>query len=110
VSRKKFKIVISPSAGRDLKTLKHGPSIQLLKDIQSYLGTNPIPLGKPRLKKLAGFHPPLYRMRSGVFRVYYRIEEGIVVILSARHKKDSEKFLKRIQEEHYPYIKNPIKR
>ena len=101
--RKKFKIVISPAAGRELKTLGNEPSLQFLSDITFYLGSNPFPLGKPRLKKLTGFHPPLYRMRSGVFRVYYRIEAGIVVILSVCHKKDSEKFLKRIQEERDPY-------
>ena len=73
-------------------------AILLVRDIQTYLGTRPIPIGKSRIKKLSGFDPPLYRMRSGDFRAYYRICEGEVVILAVVNRKDSDKRLKRISE------------
>jgi mRNA-degrading endonuclease RelE of RelBE toxin-antitoxin system len=100
VKVKKVKVILAPSAERDLTALEPACAIELCRDIASYLETNPLPIGKPRIKRLSGFTPPLYRLRSGDFRAYYRIREGEVVILAIRNRKDSEKFLKRIKEEH----------
>ena len=103
----KFRIVLAGAAERDLERLEKGLSLQVCRDIVSFLEINPTPIGKPRIKKLSGFHPPLYRLRSGDIRVYYRLKEGWVVILAIRPKKDSEKFLKRIEEERRAYEKRP---
>jgi mRNA-degrading endonuclease RelE of RelBE toxin-antitoxin system len=46
---------------------------------------------------LTGFEPPLYRLRSGAFRAYYRIISGEVIILAITHKKESDKVLKKYQ-------------
>lgn len=102
---RKFRIVLAKAAVRDLERLERHLSIQICKDIASYLEINPTPIGKPRIKKLSGFHPPLYRLRSGGIRAYYRIKEREVIILAVRRKKDSEKFLKRIEEKHRAYGK-----
>jgi len=104
---KRFKILLNAAAKRDLKTLESEQALQIARDIRTYLEVNPIPLGKPRLKKLLGFEPPLYRLRSGDFRAYYRIEGDQVIILTVRHKKDSERFLKRIHEERAAFKKRP---
>jgi mRNA-degrading endonuclease RelE of RelBE toxin-antitoxin system len=90
---------------RDLERLEKRLSIQVCKDISSYLEINPTPIGKPRIKKLSGFHPPLYRLRSGGVRAYYRLKEGEVIILAVRCRKDSEKFLKTVAEERRAFIK-----
>lgn len=72
-------------------------ALQLAKDIKSYLETSPLPFGKTRIKKLSGFVPPLYRLRSGDFRAYYRIASREVVILAITDKRDSEKILKKLR-------------
>ena len=105
VSGKKRRIVLAGSAERDLRKLEPAIALQLCWDIAAYLGDSPIPIGKPRIRKLAGFSPPLYRLRSGDFRAYYRIREGEVVVLAIRNKKDSEKFLRRIEGKRRLYRK-----
>ncbi len=97
MGEKKLRIVLSPSAQRDLEKLEASQALQLAKDIKTYLEISPLPFGKPRIKKLTGFEPPLYRLRSGDFRAYYRIVKKDIVILAITHKKDSEKLLKRFR-------------
>lgn len=97
---KKFKIILSPHAQKEIENIQTDDAIQLLKDIKSYLESSPLPFGKTRIKKLTGFKPPLYRLRSGDFRAYYRayyrIISGEVVILAITNKKDSDKLLKKL--------------
>ena len=89
-----------------MERLERRLSLRVCQDISSYLETNPTPIGKPRIKKLSRFHPPLYRMRNGDIRVYYRFQQGEVVILAVRRKKESEKFLEWIEEERRADQKN----
>lgn len=100
---KRLKVVFSPAAVRDVEGLDTTAAIPLVKDIQAYLEVRPIPIGKSRIKKLAGFAPPLFRLRSGDFRAYYRICGDEVVILAVTRRKDSDKQLKRITEERRTY-------
>lgn len=97
MEEKKFKVVFSPSAQREIEGYEAEDALQLVKDVKRYLESSPLPFGKTRIKKLTGFIPPLYRLRSGDFRVYYRIVSKEVVILAITHKKDSEKFLKKVR-------------
>lgn len=97
MEEKKCKVVFSPSARRDIEGHEAEDALQLVKDVKKYLETSPLPFGKTRIKKLTGFAPPLYRLRSGDFRVYYRIISKEVIILAITHKKDSEKFLKKVR-------------
>lgn len=95
--RKKYKIVYSKSAQHEIERLEIDDALQVAGDIGAYLESSPFPFGKTRIKKLTGFSPPLYRLRSGNFRVYYRIVSGEVVILAVTHKKDSEKLIKKLR-------------
>ena len=97
MEEKKFKVRFSPSAQREIEGYEAEDALQLVKDVKRYLESSPLPFGKTRIKKLTGFIPPLYRLRSGDFRVYYRIVSKEVVILAITHKKDSEKFLKKVR-------------
>jgi mRNA-degrading endonuclease RelE of RelBE toxin-antitoxin system len=97
VEPKRFNVIFSPSAQRDIERLESGIALQLIKDIKTYLETSPLPFGKPRIKKLTGYGPPLYRLRSGDFRAYYRILSKEVMILAVTNKKDSEKILKKLR-------------
>lgn len=100
---KRLKVVFSPAAVRDVEGLDGASAITLVRDIQAYLETRPVPFGTSRIKKLAGFDPPLYRLRSGEFRAYYRIGGDEVVVLAVTRRKDSAKRLKRIAEERRRY-------
>lgn len=97
MAQKRFEVIFSPSAQRELERLKVDIALQLIKSMKTYLETSPLPFGKTRIKKLTGFDPPLYRLRSGDFRVYYRILSRKIIILSITHKKDSEKVLKKLK-------------
>jgi mRNA-degrading endonuclease RelE of RelBE toxin-antitoxin system len=96
---KSFSVFFSPAAVRDVDRLEAAAAIQLIRDIKTYLELRPIPIGKSRVKKIAGFNPPLYRIRSGDFRAYYRIRGQEVIILAVTARKDSEKRLKRVAED-----------
>ncbi len=98
MGEKRFSLVFSPAAVRDVEALEDAAAIRLIKDIQAYLEVRPIPIGKSRVKKLSGYAPPLYRIRSGDLRAYYRIRGLEVVILAVNHRKDSERRIKRIAE------------
>jgi len=95
--RKKFKVIFSAPVLREIERLETDTALQLAKDIKSHLETSPLPIGKRRIKKLTGYKPPLYRLRSGDFRAYYRILPDSIVILAITHKKDSEKLLKKLR-------------
>lgn len=97
MEQKRFKVIFSPSAERDIKKLETDDAIQLVKDINTYLEMSPLPIGKTRIKKLSGYKPPLYRLRSGDFRAYYQIHSPAIIILTITHKKDSEKILKNLK-------------
>lgn len=103
---KRLKVIFSPAAARDVESLHVDEAVTLVRDIRVYLETRPIPIGKPRIKKLSGFEPPLYRLRSGDFRVYYRICGDEVVVLAVTQRKDSDKRLKRIAETRGRYRRN----
>ncbi len=100
---RRLKVVFSPAAVRDVEGLDHAEAIPLVKDIAAYLETRPIPIGKPRIKKLSGFERPLYRLRCGDFRAYYRIRGDEVVVLAVTKRKDSAKRLRRISEKRRRY-------
>jgi mRNA-degrading endonuclease RelE of RelBE toxin-antitoxin system len=93
----KFRIVYSATAQADLERLDPAAAIQVVTDAATYLSDSPLPIGKTRLKRLSGFTPPLYRLRSGDFRAYYRIGGTEVVILRVTDRKDAEKLLKRLR-------------
>jgi mRNA-degrading endonuclease RelE of RelBE toxin-antitoxin system len=96
--KKRFKVILSPPAQREIERLEPDSALQIVKDIKTYLEISPLPFGKSRIKKLTGFDPTLYRMRSGDFRAYYRIISTDVVVLGITHKKDSEKALKKFKK------------
>ena len=93
----KFKVVYSSAAQTDLERLDPDDAIQVVTDAKTHLSNSPLPIGKSRLKRLSGFTPPLYRLRSGNLRAYYRICGTDVVILRVTDRQDAEKLLKRLR-------------
>ena len=97
MDRKKFKVLFSPAAQRDFEKIELTRALQIAKDIKEFLESGPFPFGKTRIKRLTGFDPPLYRLRSGDFRIYYRIFTNEVVLMAITNRKDSEKLLKKLR-------------
>jgi mRNA-degrading endonuclease RelE of RelBE toxin-antitoxin system len=96
IKAKGYKVIFSPAAQKEIAALDVDKAIQILRNIKAYLEVSPYPFGKTRIKKLTGFSPPLYRLRSGDFRAYYRILSDKIVILAVTDKKDSEKILRKL--------------
>ncbi len=97
MEEKKFNVIFTPSAQRDIEALETGAAIQLARDVKTYLETAPLPFGKSRIKKITGYNPPLYRLRSGDYRAYSRIISREVIVVAITNKKDSEKLLKKLK-------------
>ena len=106
---KKREVVFEASACRDLKGMTAKIGRQIVRDALQYLEFNPFPIGKPRIKKLEGYDPPLYRLRSGDYRVYYRTTDDAIRVLAVLAKKDSGKFLRRIEEPRRAYRRKSAK-
>ncbi len=90
-----FTIEFTKEAQREIKALPKADARLILQEIQTRLSSDPFKQSKTRIKRLVGFIPPLYRLRIGDYRSYYRIVTDHVVILTVLHKKDSERWLKR---------------
>ncbi len=95
VGKEPLTIVFVPKAEREIKALPPADARTVLQAIQIRLSTDPFKRSKTRIKRLVGFNPPVYRLRVGDYRAYYRIEAPHVVILAVLNKKDSERWLKR---------------
>jgi mRNA-degrading endonuclease RelE of RelBE toxin-antitoxin system len=92
---KAFRIELGKSADRDLQDIPIQAQRKILNEIQSRLTAEPFREVKTRIKRLTGIVPPIYRLRIGDYRAYYRIVNDRVVVLAILHKKDSERWLRR---------------
>ena len=92
-----FRIELGAGAQRDLGVLSVDIQRVVLAEIARRLKTEPYREIKSRIKRLTGVMPPLYRLRVGDYRAYYRIHEERVIVLAVLHKKDSERWLKRVR-------------
>ena len=90
-----FTIEFAREAEREIRELPAADARMILQKIGSRLSSEPFKGSKTRIKRLVGFTPPLYRLRVGDYRAYYRIVAQQVVVLTVLHKKDSERWLKR---------------
>jgi len=91
----KFSIQITQSAIDDLDTIPKELRKKILPDIRN-LSSNPFPIGT-MIKKLKGFKPPLYRLRSGDYRVLYRVQGNMVTIMRVIGRKELERIIKRLK-------------
>jgi mRNA-degrading endonuclease RelE of RelBE toxin-antitoxin system len=91
----RFSIEFNRHAEREIKSLPSAVAHIVLQEIQERLSAAPFQEIKTRIKRVTGFVPPLYRLRVGDYRAYYRVIERRVVILAVLHKKDSDRWLRR---------------
>ena len=82
-------VFLSEKAQRDLDAFSDKIANQILADC-ARLADNPIPDGK-RIKKLQGFKEPLYRLRTGDYRVVFKRSGARIDIVSVLSKPDFQK-------------------
>jgi mRNA interferase RelE/StbE len=68
----------------DIPNLPKTTKISIKKAIEERLMADPISFGKPLRYSLKGHR----RLRVGDYRIVYRVEKQIVIIIAIKHRKD----------------------
>jgi len=92
---KKFNTQLTLSAVDDLNSISEKRRAKIIASIKK-VSSNPF-AAETHIKKLKGFKPPLYRIRSGDYRVLYRVQENIIYIIRVLDRKDIERIIKRLK-------------
>jgi mRNA interferase RelE/StbE len=81
-----YEIIFDPPARKDLKKIPRQDAARIMKKIRD-LASDPRPPGS---KKLKGYDGNVWRIRVGVYRVIYEIDDDgqIIIILVIQHRKD----------------------
>jgi len=90
-----FDIQLTKTAAGELDSIPDVLRRKIIEDIK-ILSTNPF-LFRGAIKKLRGFKPPLYRLRSGDYRVLYRVHGDLVTIMRLIDRKNLERIIKRMR-------------
>ena len=90
----RFQVLLTEHAVADLEGVFKEIRQQIQRDLKT-LQTSPLPSGT-QIKRLKGFRPPIYRLRSGDFLVLYRIREDKVTVLRVIDRKLLERVIKRL--------------
>ena len=90
-----FNIQLTKIAADDLDSIPADLRRKILKDIKAF-PAHPFLFGDT-IRKLSGFKPPLYRLRSGDYRVLYKVHGETVTIMRIIDRKDLERIIKRIK-------------
>ena len=90
-----FRVQLTRVAAKDLDALGKAVRDAVVADVAK-LAESPIDR-PPRVKRLKGFKHPLYRLRSGDYRIVYRIDELVVTILRVIDRKVLERSLRSLR-------------
>ena len=72
-------------ARADLRAMDRDTALRLLKALGRFLKTD-----AGNVKQLAGFDPPLFRLRVGAWRLIYRIpSDDIIEIIRVRNRREA---------------------
>lgn len=93
-----YQIESTPGAARDLADIaksNRAAALQIKAAVMA-LAEDPYP---PGAKKLSGKDFGLYRLRTGDFRIIYRVEEEAILVLLVKigDRKDVYRYLKRLK-------------
>ncbi len=91
----KFQVFLTEHAANDLKDMPKEVRNKILQDLKA-LETSPFSSGT-HIKRLKGFRPPVYRLRSGDFRILFYAQEDRVTILRVIDRKLLERVIKRLK-------------
>ena len=91
----KFHVQLTEHAIEDLGNIPEKFREKIHQDVE-ILKSDPFPSGS-RIKRLKNFRPPVYRLRSGDYRILYQIVGKLVTILRVIDRKLLTRALKRIK-------------
>ena len=90
-----FRVQLTRKATADLDRLSTVDRDDVADDVRTLAER---PMGDPpRIKRLKGFGTPLYRLRSGDYRVLYRIDEAVVTVMRVVNRRDLERSLRQLR-------------
>lgn len=92
---KRYEVRILKGAQKEINALQPLIRLQILTKMK-VLEIDPLPKGKTEIKILRGFRPPLLRLRSGDFRIVYRISGEMIEVLSVIHRKELDRKLRQL--------------
>lgn len=78
------RIIYHPDVKEDINRIPVNMRDKIRLAIENRLTSNPLQYGKPLRKTLKG----LYRIRSGDYRIVYKVDNDVVIILLIGHRKD----------------------
>jgi len=81
-----FDYYFTASAGKDIKRLPKKVQRQVFESIETTCELVH-PLKSAHVRKLEGYNIPTYRLRSGDYRIIFRIEEKMLVIGEIRNRQ-----------------------
>ena len=79
-----YKLAYHPEIIRDISGLPKNIKTRIKKAIENRLLTDPIKYGEPLRRSLQGYR----KLRVGNYRVIYKIEKNIIIILKIGHRKE----------------------
>lgn len=90
-----YSIDFESDALEELKALRKGEQVKILKTVEMHLRFEPTLQSKSRIKHLRPGTRPPYRLRIDDFRVYYdiQIEDQRVIVYGVVHKDQSLEWL-----------------
>jgi len=88
-----YEIRYSNEAVERLKKLKAFDRTAILDQIEEILSVNPTVVSKSRVKRLREPAPTQFRLRVGEFRVFYDVEQEVVLVIQILSKQDSKEYL-----------------
>lgn len=91
----KFDVQLTYSGADDLDSIPEDRRIKIIAFIKK-LSYNPFAT-RANIKKLKGFKPPLHRIRSGDYRVLYRVQKKTITIMRVIDRKDLDRIIKRLK-------------
>ena len=88
-----YEIRYSNEAVEQLKELRAFDRAAIIEQIEQILSASPVGVSRSRIKRLREPAPTQYRLRVGEFRVFYDVQEEIVLVIQILSKQDSQDYL-----------------
>ena len=94
-----YKIMLKRGAIADLDTLRQYDATRIANAMEKHLLYDPTKESKSRIKRLRGIRNPDYRLRVGVYRVFYVVDEDArrVDVLRVMHKDQTLPYYKELK-------------
>lgn len=78
------RVVFTDQAKDDIRAIPQPAAIQILRTIARFLESE-----EGNVKRLQGFEPPLYRLRTQDHRVLFRDQGAYIQVIRVRDRKDA---------------------